>query len=64
VVELALSEPDIVSESYDSRKIISKRYFDKDLSQEMLLRVIVEEHSSEYVVITVYKTSQFHKYLK
>lgn len=30
----------------------------------MLLRVVIEETSTERVVVTVYKTSQLRKYLK
>ena len=41
-----------------------RRYFDKALQQPMLLRVIVEETSSEVIVITLYRTSQVAKYMK
>lgn len=39
------------------------RYFDPILNEELLLRIVVEETASEIVVVTVYKTSQFRKYL-
>jgi hypothetical protein len=41
-----------------------RRYFDRSLHQEMLMRMIVEETTDEIVVVTLYKTSQIEKYLK
>mgnify|MGYP001580600368 CR=1 FL=1 len=41
-----------------------RRYVDRILQQEMLMRVVVEHAESEMVVITVYKTSQIARYLK
>lgn len=40
-----------------------RRYFDTLLQQEMLLRVVIEEAAEEMVVVTVYKTSRFDRYL-
>lgn len=59
-----LAEPEVVAPSQPPRLVFMRRYFDQALQQEMLLRVVVEEMATETVVITVYKTSQFHKYLK
>ncbi len=63
-VENAVNTPDNISESYENRKVYSKKYFDAELSKEMLLRIIIDEYSTELVVITVYKTSQFDRYSK
>lgn len=41
-----------------------RRYFDRRLGREMLLRVIIEETEAELVVVTTYKTSQVDKYLR
>jgi hypothetical protein len=41
-----------------------RRYFDRLLQQEMLLRIVVEDTASERIVVTVYKTAQLSKYLK
>ncbi len=41
-----------------------RRYSDEVLGHEMLLRIVVEETSSEMVVVTAQKTSRFKKYLK
>ena len=36
---------------------------DPVLGDKMLLRVIVEDDADERVVVTLYKTSRFYKYL-
>ncbi|NOT02437.1 MAG: hypothetical protein HOP29_17670 [Phycisphaerales bacterium] len=41
-----------------------RRYYDRTLGQEMLLRVVAEDSAMETIVITVYKTSQLSRYLK
>ena len=41
-----------------------RRYFDRPLERQTLLRVVMEESPHERAVITVYKTSQIAKYLK
>jgi len=63
-VELALAHPELVVPGYDSRQIYMRRYQDKTLGQEMLLRVIVEETENDRVVVSVYKTSRIERYLK
>jgi len=63
--DLALQAPEfIVNSNQSARQIFMKRYFDTILQQEMLIRVVVEETSTEIVVCTVYKTSQIQRYLR
>ena len=63
-VEISLKNPDFEVPGKASRRVLMRRYFDNVLKQKMLLRIVLEEIISEIVVITVYKTSQIHKYLK
>ncbi len=46
------------------RRVYMRRYHDPRLGCEMLLRIVVEEHPREFVVVTIYRTSQIAKYLK
>ena len=62
--ERALREPEAVTPGDAGRQVFMRRYSDRVLGQEMLLRIVVEEMSSERVVVTAYKTSRFKKYLK
>jgi hypothetical protein len=62
--EETLANPEFVVPDQLPRLILMRRYFDQVLQQEMLLRIVVEETATERAVITVYKTSQFVKYLK
>ena len=62
--EKTLANPDFVVPGQLPRLVLMRRYFDQVLQQEMLLRMVVEETSTERIVITVYKTSQIAKYLK
>ncbi len=41
-----------------------RRYLDRSLGREMLLRIVVEDTQFERVVVTLYKTSRLDKYLK
>ena len=59
-----LAEPELVVPGQPPRQVFMRRYFDKLLQQEMLLRVVVEDTTSERIVVTVYKTAQLGKYLK
>ena len=59
-----LAEPELVVPGQRPRQVFMRRYFDKLLQQEMLLRVVVEDTTSERIVVTVYKTAQLGKYLK
>jgi hypothetical protein len=62
--EKTLANPEFVIPGQFPRLVLMRRFFDPVLQQEMLLRMIVEDTSTERIVITVYKTSQIAKYLK
>ena len=62
--EKTLANPEFVVPGQLPRLVLMRRYFDPVLQQEMLLRMVVEDTSTERIVITVYKTSQIAKYLK
>ena len=62
--EKTLANPEFVVPGQLPRLVLMRRYFDQVLQQEMLLRMVVEDTSTERIVITVYKTSQIAKYLK
>ena len=59
-----LAEPEVVAPGQPPRQVLMRRYFDRLLRQEMLLRIVVEDTASERIVVTVYKTAQLSKYLK
>jgi hypothetical protein len=63
-VEATLNQPEATMPDPPGREILMRRYFDRALQQEMLLRVVVEEAPTERVVVTAYKTSQIGRYLK
>lgn len=44
--------------------IPDRRYFDRTLDRQMLLRVVIAEAPRERVVVTAYKTSQITRYLR
>ena len=60
--EATVAHPDAVAAGQSPRRVFQRRYFDRTLDREMLLRVVVEDRSSELVVVTAYKTSRFDKY--
>jgi hypothetical protein len=62
-VELVIVEPDKTLEGRFGRKIFQKVIEDNVLQKPMLYRVVVEEAGNVYSVITVYKTSNFKKYM-
>ncbi len=62
--EATLDEPEFAVPDPPGRQILMRRYSDRVLRQNMLLRMIVEETASETVVVTVYKTSQIGRYLE
>lgn len=62
--EKTLANPEFVVPGQLPRLVLMRRYFDQVLQQEVLLRMVVEDTSTERIVITVYKTSQIAKYLK
>ena len=51
-VELAVKNPDAVITASPIRHFHQRRYFDKLINQEMLLRVLLEETVTETVVVT------------
>lgn len=61
--EQVIAHPELTVADPPDRVIRMGRYFDPILNEELLLRIVVEETASEIVVVTVYKTSQFRKYL-
>lgn len=63
-VERTLAESDAVEPGQAGRKVYMRQYHDAVLAQDMLLRVIVEETETKFVVVTVYKTSRMDRYLK
>ena len=63
-VEATLHELELVVPDPPAREVFMRRYFDRVLQHEMLLRVVVEHTESKTVVVTVYKTSQVARYLK
>ncbi len=63
VIEV-IKDPEHITPGHPPRSIYSRRYFDKQLQSEMLLRIIVEETDTEIIIISVYKTSKFAKYIK
>jgi hypothetical protein len=62
--DLTLQNPEVIVPDPPGREVYMRRYFDRVLQQEMLMRVVLEQTESEYVVVTVYKTSQITRYLK
>ena len=63
-VNQALDQPTAIAPGQIPRSIYMRRYFDKVLQQDMLLRVVVEETIGEKVVVSVYEMSQITRYLK
>ncbi len=62
--ERALAEPEQISPGQPPRQVLMRRYFDRLVQREMLLRIVVEETESERIVVTLYKTAQVEKYLR
>ncbi len=60
--EATVAQPDSVAPGQSPRQVFQRRYFDRTLDREMLLRVVVEDRPSELVIVTAYKTSRFDKY--
>jgi hypothetical protein len=57
-----LTNPDKILAAEAPRMIYQRRYFDRMLGQDMLLRLVVEESDAELLVVTVYRTSRLDKY--
>jgi hypothetical protein len=62
--ERTIRQPDNTEPDPPGRKIHMRRYYDELLDKDMLLRVVVAESATVITVITVYKTSQFGRYLR
>ncbi len=62
--DATLAEPEHQVPNPPRRRILMHRYHDAVLEQDMLLRIVVEDLPQEMVVVTLYKTSQIHRYLK
>ena len=61
LVQNSLAEPDqIIGKGL--YKIIHKRYKDSHNSKEYLLRIFVEDHQGEWVILSAYRTSKIEKY--
>jgi hypothetical protein len=62
-VEDAVTNPDRILPGQPPRKVHVRRYHDRELGVDMLLCAVVEETQQERVIVTVYKTSRFEKYI-
>ncbi|MCX5889858.1 MAG: hypothetical protein NTY36_10445 [Deltaproteobacteria bacterium] len=62
--EKTLANPEFILPNQPQRSLLMRRYFDLVLQQEMLLIIVLEDTSMERVVVTLFKTSQFNRYLK
>jgi hypothetical protein len=60
--ELAVKRPDSILAAALNRRFYQRRYLDRVLNSQMLMRALVEETDSELVAVTLYKTSKFAKY--
>ncbi len=58
----ALTSPDQVVEGYGGRKVAQRRYTIR--GKDRLLRVVFEETSEKYIVITAYLTLAVKRYWK
>jgi hypothetical protein len=59
-----LAAPELIVPGQTGCKVFMRRYFDTNLQQDMLLRIILEETTEESVVVTIYRTSQIDRYMK
>jgi hypothetical protein len=59
-----LTDPEFMVPKQPQRSLLMRRYFDQVLQREMLLVIVVEDTDIERVIITIFKTSQFKRYLK
>lgn len=59
----AITSPDRIASGDPPRRIYMKRYTEPGTGRPMLIRAVVEETTSELVVVTLYVTSKVAKYL-
>lgn len=64
MAERTIAAPEFVVPDEPAREVYMRRYLVATTGREMLLRVVMEETTTERVVATVYKTSQLRKYLR
>jgi hypothetical protein len=62
--ERAIHEPTATGAGLGNRTVLLRRYYDHVLDQEKPLCVVTEDQGDEIVLVTLYKTSKFEKYLK
>ena len=62
-VRLAVIAPEKVIPGDAPRRIHMRRFTEMTTGRLLLIRVVVEETSSELIVITLYVTSKISKYL-
>jgi len=62
--EMTLTDPEFILPNQPQRELLMRQYFDQVLQLKMLLIIIVEDTDTERVVVTLFKTSQFNRYLK
>ena len=62
--EMTLTDPEFILPNQPQRELLMRQYFERVLQQKMLLIIIVEDTDPERVVVTLFKTSQFNRYLK
>ncbi len=59
-VSETIHSPDQIVDGYGGRQVRQKKYYLE--GKEMLLRIVVEEDSGKFVVITAYMASQISRY--
>lgn len=57
-----LQNPDDIQPSSPKRYIYQKTFFDIKLNKETLLRVVVEQEGSLFIILTAYTTTKLLKY--
>lgn len=57
-----IKQPQQIISTKKGRVIYQKKYFDKSMKKEILLRVIGKNEKGRFIVITAYKTSKIKKY--
>lgn len=57
-----LIKPDQIVDDIDGNKIAQKKYFDKELKKECMIRIVFRKEQDTLIGITVYKTSKINKY--
>lgn len=60
----AIEQPELTISEPPGRRVAMRRYEDPVLGRTVLLRVVLEDTPTETVVVTVYKTSNFRKYVR